>query len=478
MVVDRAHTIQLRRRKVKSHIRRRDLFRYRDFRLAISAQGSSQVADAMSSLGLAQILLFDITGGDTTTSFLKAIAVASFPLFLAGPLAGHLSDRVSRKGILSHGHKVRAAITALSIIASVYSLALLGYTVFALLLLTSRVLYTARAVSIPQLVDDTELVAADSTSLTVSMFAGMIGAGLASVLSFVSIESVFIAATLLHLVSSHLYNEVHSDLGGGGKQRSEADWKMVLQQMKNSKIRFAMVSSGMSKMLVGLNFAAVATMVDARFDLQASGYAAVLGISGVGTFAGNLSAEWMIERFKRRAVSVLSAGMSALVLLVAISVSHFGAAVFSIAVASFCFQNVRICNDAAVQANVLPSALGRVFAAYDVVYNLSFVGGAAAGLAISNALGYWSSLWTGACCYAALTFGLLLTNDRDAAPSDSRCAPAKLHPSALSTLRVSKTTGRSITAATSLGSISAYSRHSVSTTSTDAAAQAATGVPA
>jgi hypothetical protein len=52
---------------------------------------------------------------------------------------------------------------------------------------------------------------------------------------------------------------------------------------------------------------------------------------------------------------------------------------------AFCFQNLRVCSDATVQANAMKGSCGRVFAAYDMAYNLSFLLGLVAGLAASSA---------------------------------------------------------------------------------------------
>ncbi|NBO80041.1 MAG: hypothetical protein EBV42_02135, partial [Actinobacteria bacterium] len=90
----------LLRDEAKQHVRRRDVLRLRNFRVAMGAQTSSQVADAMTSLGLAQVLLFDLNPGDTTQAFLRGLLVAAFPLLLVGPLAGFLADRYSRQGLL------------------------------------------------------------------------------------------------------------------------------------------------------------------------------------------------------------------------------------------------------------------------------------------------------------------------------------------------------------------------------------------
>ena len=51
------------------------------------------------------------------------------------------------------------------------------------------------------------------------------------------------------------------------------------------------------------------------------------------------------------------------------------------------FQNLRVCSDATVQKNATHGAGGRIFAAYDLTYNLSFLGGLLVGLSATPQAG-------------------------------------------------------------------------------------------
>jgi predicted MFS family arabinose efflux permease len=54
----------------------------------------------------------------------------------------------------------------------------------------------------------------------------------------------------------------------------------------------------------------------------------------------------------------------------------------ALTVVSFAFQNLRVVSDASVQSTIADDSVGRVFSAYDVIYNLAFVGGAFAGVGV------------------------------------------------------------------------------------------------
>jgi predicted MFS family arabinose efflux permease len=418
-----AANFRLLRDRAKEHVRRRDLFRRRDFRVAMLGQTSSQVADAMTSLGLAQVLLFDLNPGDTTQAFLRGLVLAAIPLLLVGPLAGYLADKYSRQAILRNGQRVRATITLGAIIAAVTQSTFVGYLTFGALLLATRVLYTARVTVIPRLVEGHQLVAADSTSLILSMTAGFAGVAAAGALEHFDVRYVFIVAILLHALSSRFYSSIVVELGGGRGAARERDWKAAAAQTRHHKVRFSIVSSGAGKLLLGICYACVALVIDARFAVEATGYAAVFGVAGAGTFAGTLSAEWVIERVPRKTVAVLASIVSATAVVSVAILPNFFTALGAIVVASFAFQNVRVCNDAAVQSTVHTASLGRVFAVYDVVYNLSFVLGAALGLSLGLSRGFNSVLLMCAAGYAVLSVGLVILGS-----GETRRDPAAMLP--------------------------------------------------
>ena len=455
----------------KQHVRRRDVLGRREFRVAMSGQALSQVADAMTSLGLAQVLLFDLSPQDTVLALLRGLVLAAFPLLFVGPLAGLLADRFARNLLLRRGQQVRALLTVGAVLAAGMGSAPIGYATFGMLLLATRVLYTVRATSIPRLVEPHQLVAADSVSLLLSMVAGFIGVGVAAGLQLLDIRLVFLTAIGMHFASSWWYSQIRVVLGGGrdtSRSESVRDWRAALAQLQHPKVRFSIGSSGAGKLLLGLDYACVALVVDARFNVEATGYAAVFGVAGAGTFLGTLTAERVIERMPRRSVSVVAGIISSLAIGGVIVVDVFPVAMAAIAVASFAFQNVRVCNDAAVQSSVDSATLGRVFAAYDVVYNLSFVAGAALGLMIGASIGYDRILL--ACCvgYAALAVAASFSGSGEPLPTRNTVSPALVHTLASRTFLVSKTTEPLMADAIADASTRENSAHSVSTTSASA----------
>lgn len=94
------------------HVRRRTLLRFVDFRRLVFGQFMSQSSDAVTSVLIAQFVLFDSNNGPTTTRLVQTILTASIPLFLAGPLSGAIADKFSRRTILWCGQVLRAILVA------------------------------------------------------------------------------------------------------------------------------------------------------------------------------------------------------------------------------------------------------------------------------------------------------------------------------------------------------------------------------
>lgn len=172
---------KLRRKSIAVHVRRRDLFKYIDFRRAMSAQFSSQTADALTTITLTNVLVFRFSSGPSLTAMTTTLIVSLIPLILVGPIAGDFADRFDRVLLLSRGHLLRALFTFVAILSAFEQPNIkrfIGYLCFCVLLGLTRILYTARATSLSYLVRRHELVAADSSSLILSVIAGATGAAI------------------------------------------------------------------------------------------------------------------------------------------------------------------------------------------------------------------------------------------------------------------------------------------------------------
>ena len=417
--------IRFRRTSSAVHVRRRDLFSYPSFRFAISGQFVSQTSDALTSFTLAELLVFSFNKGPSLSAMAWTLLISAIPLIVVSPIAGHLADRFNRKTLLRRGHIARALITATALLATNSQFRTVGYVVFGVLLGLTRILYTARATSLPLLVRKHELVAADSTSLIVGVLAGSTGAGIGMVLAGTSAAAALSIAVLGQLLAACLFGRISIDSGIGEKRRSRGHLIPLFRQLMQPKTKFAMFATASHRLILGICIASIALLVDSAYGLNTTGYVAVLGFSAAGAFCGSLTAEWVSEHFPRRSITVIAFSASSAITLISCIAATPRIGLLSIAAASFLFQNLRVRSDATIQANVLKSNIGHVFAAYDMLYNLAFIIGAIAGIGLSGLFGFATVLACVSTGFATMSLVFAVIND---GKSDDDMS-SSLHPS-------------------------------------------------
>lgn len=399
------------------HVRRRDLLDYRDFRFLLGGQFISQVSDAGVSVILAQFVLFESKSGSTATRLLESVVTALFPLLLAGPISGLVADNVSRQTILRFGQLARALLVMSLLVFCYFDIRIGVYLSFAGALCLTRVLYTTRISTIRHLVRRHELVAADSLLLIASNIAGAIGSALGVLL--LSAIGVFGLCFLAvgHLLSVAIYACISTPLGGGS-DHERASWTTTCKNLFSPKNRYAIATTGAFRFLFGIAIASAAIQTDTG---NARSYVILFAASGVGTFIGNLSAEWTNEHLPRRSLAVSCFVLAALfsgLYLVTQNIQMLSACILA---TSFVFQNLRVCSDATVQKNAASGAGGRVFAGYDVVSNLSFLLGLIAGLLAMTSMSYHLivSLLIFGFSTSALAFSMMRRDENQALSNDN-----------------------------------------------------------
>ncbi len=414
--------LKLRRVSSAIHVRRRDLFKYPDFRNAIGGQFVSQSSDALATLTLAQLLLFKFSEGPSITALTSALIASALPLLLVGPIAGHLADRLPRKLLLCRGNALRGTITLCGLFATTESTRWFGYVIFGLLVALTRILYTARASSLAQLVRKHELVAADSTSLILSVIAGAIGAGIGTGISGSMPIVALVVAGSGHIFASWLFGRISIPLGGGDQSDKHCDFRSLASQFVSAKTRFAILATSLHRLMLGVCIASIALMVDRSYHLQTTGYVTVLGFSATGSFTGSITAEWLSERYPRRSITVMSFVLAATAIGTASVFQNPRVGLVAVAICSLSFQNLRIRSDATIQANASKEKIGRIFAAYDVLYNAAFLSGCAIGILASGVLKYseiLSLVTVGYACNAAIFLRM-----RDGKRSENQAHPS------------------------------------------------------
>jgi len=361
------------------HVSRRALLRYSDFRRLLAAQFVAQAGDAAGTVVLAGLVFFLASDGPVTSQLVTMVATSALPILLAGPLSGFVADRYTRRGILFHGQVIRGAVSIGLLIGVLFGASTITFLLWAASLCIAKILYTARIASIRHLVRNHELVAADSASLTIGTIAGVIGGacGLALVWSMGELGFLFVAAG--HVMSGVIIRRISGNTGGGSGH-SIARWRDVFAHLRLPKLRYAMVATGTHRLLLGVVLSCTVLLGETAKGNSATTFAALMGASGLGTFAGTNTAEWVNEHFSRRMTTLLAFLGTASTFMMMSIIGVTWIALIGFGVSTFLFQNLRLCSDATIQSNALPGAGGREFALYDVNHNIMFLMGILIGL--------------------------------------------------------------------------------------------------
>jgi predicted MFS family arabinose efflux permease len=133
------------------------------------------------------------------------------------------------------------------------------------------------------------------------------------------------------------------------------------------------------RFLLGGGFILLVLIADALFHLEVSGYGLALAVTGVAALGGTLAAPPLARRFPPLALVPLTFVVAGVAALVAGFEPTLGVLIAGVGAAAFAFQVLKVLVDALVQEAAPDQVRGRVFAAYDVLYNVAFV---LAGLAL------------------------------------------------------------------------------------------------
>ena len=286
---------------------------------------------------------------------------------------------------------------------------IVGYLCFCVLLGLTRILYTARATSLSFLVRRHELVAADSSSLILSVIAGACGSSIYFAVTHRAPATGFLVAAALQVFAARNYGRIETKIGGGRLNFNKLDYRKLFEHLRAPKTRFAMSATTSHRFLLGICIASIAVMIDKSFNMETTGYLAVLGFSASGSFLGSISAEWISERFPRRSVTVIAFALAGAMIGIATVFAHPRVALGSVLLCAFAFQNLRVRSDATIQANSPKASIGKIFATYDVLYNVAFISGGIIGIAATSMLSYQTVLSTASLTYfvAAIFFAKL-----------------------------------------------------------------------
>ena len=378
----------------------RVLLRFQNFRRLLAVRLLSQGADGVYQVALAAHVVFSPEKQTSATAIASAMAVLLLPYSLVGPFAGVLLDRWRRRQVFLYGNLLRALLASLTAVLMLSGVPdWLFYTSALCVTAVNRFVLAGLSAALPRVVDPGRLVMANSLSPTAGTLAATLGGGLAFVVRLVgsgSDAAVVLVGAGLYMCSALASLRLAPDLLGPdrrpvrprlgaaalGTARGLASGVRHLAEPPRREAARALTAMTLMRFCHG----ALTVMV-----LMLCRYAwssgtdddglALLGlavaVSGAGFFAAAVLTPAGAGRFGPGGWIFVCAG-SATVLAPALGLTFARVPVLIAAFAlGLATQGAKIATDTVVQSSVDDGFRGRIFAVYDVLFNVAFVAAAA-----------------------------------------------------------------------------------------------------
>ena len=374
----------------------------RDFRRLFAVRLTSQAGDGIVTAGVGTYVFFNASSFPSPGAAATAFAVLYLPYSLIGPFAGVLIDRWSRRQILVLAALLRSAFVLLT--AAVMAAGERGVPLYVAVLLVlgvNRFFLASLSAALPHVVAEDKLVMANSVSPTVGGIVGAIG-GIAALGLNAATGDTERGAAITLLVAGCCY------VAASG----------VAATMRRDLLGPQFAPGAEPGPLLGEVDAVVADLAAAaRYTVRHRGPASVLGATGAGKFLFGILTVLSILLYRNyfypssapvaeahvvvlATVSAIGFGCAALIvppatrrltkralitlLLAAAGVvtGALGETFNQLTYLAFGFllyltgQGVAICATTVLQEEVEDAYRGRLFAFYDVAFNVSLAAGA------------------------------------------------------------------------------------------------------
>lgn len=372
----------------------RDVFAQSGYRRLWLARTVSQWGDVFATVALA-LLVFDLTGSPLGVS---AVVFAEIvPVLLLAPFAGALVDRLPRVTVMIGADLWRAALaTALVLVGdqvvAIYAIA------FGLSL--GAVLFNPAANSaLPSLVRDDELVAANSGIWTAAVVgqvalapvAGIVYAALGAGPAF-AINAVSFAVSAAVLTGLR----VPAAVGPTRRQGFFADAVAGIRILAEDRLLRAL---GAGQLLAALSAGATSALlvVLARdhLDVDPSGYGLLLGAIGIGAALGPVVLTRLVSDPRRPAFVFGPYVLRGLVDVVLATFTALPLALAALAVYGLGTSTGAVTFNSLLQAHTPAHARGRIFASFDLFWQLGRLVSLLVGGLLAAALGITAVYYLG-----------------------------------------------------------------------------------
>lgn len=379
--------------------RARGALRSHDFRRLFGVRLVSQFADGLFQAALIASVVFSPEDQSTTVGLFKATLVISLPFSVLGPFTGVFIDRWSRRRILVRAPWLRTATVALVLFDPVDQAVPFFAGALIVLSVNRFFLATAQAV-VPRLVPGEDLLIANSMATvggTVALLTGVFVGG--KVADAFGDGGIVLASGGLWLVASLVASRIRSDLTPEAVpedpellrhavRRVLAEFRDGVRKLGGTPRAVGpIVSITVDQVGQGVILTLSLVVFRERFQEGVGSFSNLIGAGGLGVLLGIATVGALEERFPKERI-VAGAFLVGGIVLLAVSLYVTGVSVLLASFATgttFAWKKIPV--DTMVQESLPDGYRGRVFAVYDVAYNLSRVAAAAIAIPLFPRLG-------------------------------------------------------------------------------------------
>ncbi|MEO7126972.1 MAG: MFS transporter [Nakamurella sp.] len=380
------------------------LLRLRGLRRLIGVRMCSSLGDGAFQGALVSAAFFNPTRHSSAAGIAAAFAVLLLPYSVIGPFVGALLDRWSRRSVIIVATVARAVFVLG--VAAAMAAGTASYTLFiGALLVTGAARFVGSGLSagLPHTVPPATLVPANALAVTFGAISTAAGAGFAIAMRGLigdtdgPVAIVTASATVFYLVAIVLVRRFgRLGLGPSETVGQATPLRAVVSGLSSAaghiwrrpSVAAAIALVVTVRFCFGMATLVILLMYQHHFTQRVgplmpgiTGVGEVLAAISLGLLAGAVATPVLVRWLGRTSTMV------SLMVLAAVSVSVLGpqfslvATIIAAPIISFTYQAVKVCVDAIVQTDCDDAYVGRVFALYDTLNNVSYVGAFAIGAA-------------------------------------------------------------------------------------------------
>lgn len=422
---DLAHPRVCSVRTVARLVAVRELLTTRDFRFLFGVRLVGQGGDGMLQAALATFVLFSPERQPDAVKVAASFAILLIPYSVIGPFAGVFLDRWSRRQVLVRANLLKAlfVLPILALVAAGNDGPILGIAVLVVLGI-GRFVLAGISASLPHVVSGRDLVTANALTPTsgtiMSAVGALVGVTLARIVGGGDTGSVvvLVIAAIAYISASTIARPIgRKRLGPDGSKPSDSVRGVVLGLLSGIHELRVHREAGRAVTVVACHRIALGvltvgglllvrntfqTMDEA--DAALGMFAVLTGATALGALIGAVLTPGATRRWGTVPWStfvLLQAGiLGTTFVLLGSQLPSYAPLLLGALSLGFCGQSLKVCSDTLIQRFIPDDHLGRVFALFDMIVNVTLVLGVTAMAFLAPASGQAPA--------AYLTVGVLL----------------------------------------------------------------------